>query len=69
VLELPIPAERANRSIENELGVLGGRPLDLDFEGQENRLLLAVTELHTREDIDALTSVLRGTIESSGASR
>ena len=69
VLELPIPAERANRSIESELGVLGGRPLDLDFEGQENRLLLAVTELHTREDIDALTSVVRGTIESSGASR
>jgi len=66
VVELPIPADEANRSIETELGVLGGRPLGRDFPGRENQLLLAVTELHTREDIDALTCVLRDAISSAG---
>ena len=32
-------------AIEEELGVLGGRPLGLDFDGYEDRLLLAVTAL------------------------
>jgi glycine dehydrogenase subunit 1 len=59
VVGLPIPAERANVAIESELGVVGGRALDLDFEGRDDQLLLAVTELHTREDIDALVAVLR----------
>jgi len=60
VVELPVAAERANRAIEDELGVVGGRPLALDFDapGMERRLLLAVTELHTRQDIDALVGVL-----------
>ncbi len=60
VVELPVPAEQANRAIEEELGVVGGRPLALDFEapGMERRLLLAVTELHAKADIDALVDVL-----------
>ncbi len=66
VVELPMTAERANRAIESELGVLGGRPLGLDFEGRDHQLLIAVTELHTREDIDALVSVLAELIESEG---
>lgn len=60
VVELPVAAEIANRAIESELGVVGGRPLALDFDaaGMERRLLLAVTELHTKRDIDALVAVL-----------
>jgi len=60
VVELPVGAERANRALEAELGVVGGRPLALDFDaaGMERRLLLAVTELHTKQDIDALVAVL-----------
>jgi glycine dehydrogenase subunit 1 len=67
VVALPIPGEHANRAIEAELGVVGGRPLGLDFDGHEDRLLLAITELHTREDIDALVEVLRKAVSSKGA--
>ncbi len=67
VVRLPIPAERARRAIEAELGVLGGRPLGLDFEAWDDRLLLAVTELHAREDIDALVSVLRRVVSTTGS--
>jgi hypothetical protein len=44
--------------IQDELGVIGGRPLGLDFDGMDNRLLLCVTELHTRADIDELVAVI-----------
>jgi glycine dehydrogenase subunit 1 len=69
VVALPVPAERASRAIEAELGVLGGRPLGLDFADREDQLLLAVTELHTREDIDALVAVLKRTVSANGALR
>ncbi len=68
VVRLPIPAERANAAIEAEIGVVGGRALGLDFADREDQLLLAVTELHTRKDIDALVAVLRKTV-STGISR
>jgi glycine dehydrogenase subunit 1 len=69
VVGLPIPAERASRAIEADLGVLGGRPLGLDFAEREDQLLLAVTEVHTREDVDALVAVLRKAVSSNGGSR
>ena len=69
VVGLPLSAERASRAIEAELGVLGGRPLGLDFADRDDQLLLAVTELHTREDIDALVAVLRKTVSSKVVSR
>ena len=60
VVELPVDADLANRAIESEMGAVGGRPLGLDFDGEEmqRRLLLAVTELHTRADIDELVDAL-----------
>jgi glycine dehydrogenase subunit 1 len=64
VVGFPFSAERASRAIEAEIGVLGGRPLGLDFADREDQLLLAVTERHTREDIDALVAVLRKTVSS-----
>ena len=51
----------------DELGVLGGRPLGLDYPGREDQLLLAVTELHTREDLDDLVRVLRHVVSSTRA--
>jgi len=69
VVALPVSAERASRAIEAELGVLGGRPLGLDFADREDQLLLAVTELHTREDIDALVAVLKKTVSANGTPR
>jgi glycine dehydrogenase subunit 1 len=60
VVELPCPAADAARAIEEQMGASGGRPLDLDFAGDEmrHRLLLAVTELHTKNDLDELVEVL-----------
>jgi glycine dehydrogenase subunit 1 len=58
VIELPVNAEQANREIGQRMGVVGGRPLGLDFDGQERWLLLAVTELHTRADLDELVDVI-----------
>jgi len=69
VVGLPIPAERASRAVEEQLGVLGGRPLGLDFDDREDELLIAVTELHTHEDIDALVAVLRKAVSSNGVLR
>ena len=60
VVELPVPAVDAARAIEAQRGASGGRPLSLDFDGaeMENRLLLAVTELHMKDDLDDLVGVL-----------
>ena len=40
-------------------GVLVGLPLSRVLSGREDQLLVAVTEKHTREDLDRLVSVLR----------
>ncbi|NNL84007.1 MAG: glycine dehydrogenase, partial [Myxococcales bacterium] len=69
VVGLPMEAERVNRAIESELGVLGGRNLGEDFPGHDDRLLLAVTELHTRQDIEALVGVLKKMTCAERASR
>jgi len=57
VVELPVPAEQANRRVVEAMGCAGGRPLGLDFDGMERRLLLSVTELHTKADLDELVGV------------
>jgi glycine dehydrogenase subunit 1 len=40
-------------------GILAGVPLSRWFPEREDQLLLAVTEKHTREDLDRLVSALR----------
>lgn len=42
-----------------EHGILGGYDLEKDYPELKNRMLLAVTEMNTREDMDYLCEVLR----------
>lgn len=57
VLSLPKPAS-AVRDALLEKGILAGLPLGGYFEGMQNDLLVAVTELRTKAEIDAYASAL-----------
>lgn len=59
VVRLPMPVADANRRLLAEFGVIGGYDLGSDHAGLDDHLLIAVTELHTRDDIDRLVSGLR----------
>lgn len=43
-----------------EKGIIGGLDLGRFYKGREKQMLLAVTELRTKEEIDALASALEG---------
>jgi len=53
----PRPAEEVNAHLL-EHGILGGYPLGQDYPALQNHLLIAVTEMNTREEIDALVEAL-----------
>jgi glycine dehydrogenase subunit 1 len=53
----PKPAGEVNAHLL-EHGILGGYPLGQDYPALQNHLLIAVTEMNTREDIDALVEAL-----------
>jgi glycine dehydrogenase subunit 1 len=54
----PIPVDEINNHLL-EHGILGGYDLGKDFHGMEKHMLIAVTELNTREDIDLLVEALK----------
>jgi glycine dehydrogenase subunit 1 len=59
--EFPICCPRPVAEINAHLlehGFLGGYDLGLDFPAMKNHMLLAVTEMNTRDEIDALVDVL-----------
>ncbi len=53
----PTPARDINAHLL-EHGILGGYELEKDFPGMEEQLLVAVTEMNTKEEIDMLCEVL-----------
>lgn len=53
----PRPVEEINQALL-EHGILGGYSLEQDYPGLKNHMLLAVTEMNTREEIDFLGEVL-----------
>jgi len=57
VLECPAPAAEINAHLLDE-GILGGYDLSQDYPSLKNHMLVAVTEMNSREDIDALVEVL-----------
>jgi glycine dehydrogenase subunit 1 len=57
VLQCPIPAEELNAFLL-ERGILGGYDLGQSYPSLKNDLLVAVTEMNTREDIDLLAGTL-----------
>ena len=57
VLECPQPASEVNAHLL-EHGILGGYALSQDYPSHKNHLLVAVTEMNSKEEIDALVEVL-----------
>ena len=61
VIRTPFPAAEILADLEHEK-ILGGIPLAQFFPRQENDFLVAVTELHTREQLDRYVAVLSAAI-------
>jgi glycine dehydrogenase subunit 1 len=57
----PFPAAEILKDLEHEK-ILGGIPLGDFYEGHERDFLVAVTELHTREQLDRYAAVLSAAI-------
>ncbi len=57
VVRCPVPVEELNLRLLEE-GILGGYDLGKDYPELANHMLLAVTEMNTREDIDLLVDIL-----------
>ena len=57
VVRCPVPIQELNSLLLDE-GILGGYDLGQDFPGLANHMLVAVTEMNTREEIDFLVDVL-----------
>jgi glycine dehydrogenase subunit 1 len=66
VVELAGPVEQANEILLSEFDILGGWDLGRDYPELERHMLLCVTEMHTRSDIDRLVEALRA---ASGTGR
>ncbi|MDP7297679.1 MAG: glycine dehydrogenase, partial [Gammaproteobacteria bacterium] len=47
-----------NTALFDDYGLIGGYDLGQDYAHLENHMLLAVTEMATREDIDCLVEAL-----------
>lgn len=60
--EFVVCCPRSVEEVNNHLldhGILGGYDLGLDYPSLKNHMLIAVTEMNTREDIDLLAAVLQ----------
>ena len=58
VVELPVPVARTNEILREEFGIIGGYDLGDQHPDFERRMLLAVTEMHSRLDIERLLKAL-----------
>src|SRR5437588_11583233 len=61
VVRTPFAAAEILADLEHEK-ILGGIPLGQFYDGHDNEFLVAVTELHTRENLDHLIAVLSAAI-------
>ena len=57
VIKCPVPADELNDFLLDE-GVVGGYDLGTDYPGMQNHMLLAVTEMSSKSQIDFLVEVL-----------
>jgi glycine dehydrogenase subunit 1 len=58
VVRCPAPVQAINEYLLEEWGILGGYDLGRDYPGMENQMLVCVTEVIPREEIDALVDAL-----------
>jgi glycine dehydrogenase subunit 1 len=59
VIELKCSAKEVNQTLL-ESGIIGGYDLGLSYPELKNHVLIAVTEMRTKEEIDQLANVLEG---------
>ncbi len=58
VVHCPKPVPEINEALEAEWGIIGGYDLSADYPDRENQMLLCVTEMNSREEIDELVEAL-----------
>jgi glycine dehydrogenase subunit 1 len=58
VVRCPMPAQKLNDYLLAEWGIVGGYDLGRDYQGLEDHMLLCVTEVISRDEIDALVEAL-----------
>jgi glycine dehydrogenase subunit 1 len=63
VLSLPIEASQVRDELHKR-GILAGLPLGEYFEGEEHSLLVAVTEIRTKDEIDWFASELASVLDN-----
>ncbi len=59
VVRTPAPVQEINDYLLDEWGILGGYDLSRDYPQLENAMLLCVTEMNDREEIDALVDAFK----------
>jgi len=64
-LRCPRPVHEVNDSLLNEWGIIGGYDLERDYPQLANTMLVCVTEMNTRDEIDALAEALDSLEEQS----
>jgi glycine dehydrogenase subunit 1 len=57
VLQTPKPASEVNQYLLDN-GILGGYDLGKDYPTMKNHLLVAVTEMNSKDEIDTLVEIL-----------
>jgi glycine dehydrogenase subunit 1 len=60
VVRLPCPVAEVNKRLREEFGIVGGYDLGSEYPHLRQHMLVAVTELNTREGIDRLVQALSG---------
>ncbi|NOZ27621.1 MAG: aminomethyl-transferring glycine dehydrogenase subunit GcvPA [Chloroflexi bacterium] len=66
VVRCPKPIEEINRYLLEEWGIIGGYDLGRDYPELAGHMLVCVTEVNTRDDIDDLVEALREVAEQEG---
>lgn len=63
VVECPVPVAEVNDYLLENYGILGGYDLEKQFPNRKNQMLIAVTEMNTRNEIEALVGALEEVAE------
>ncbi len=67
VVRCPAPVRDINNYLLTNWGLIGGFDLGRDYPHLENHMLVCVTEVITREEIDGLVNALAGAAEEVGS--
>jgi len=67
VVKCPKPAAEINTQLLQQHGIVGGYDLGRDLDGRGSEMLVCVTEMNTRNEIDAFVKAMASMTESVGA--